>query len=185
MDEALPDGRPWRFEYHVAPDLYRRALAHPLPGATDPRRFDPAAAGQVALLFAVFFGTAWLLGWGDPILPLTLGFVIGAGFVFLQWRRIHSRTAAMHGAYNDTGGPMALEIGASGIIATRPGIESRLAWSFVSGVRAMEGAVLFDLPSTARLILPVSELPEGTSAEAFVDEMEHLRVAGPEAGGTP
>ncbi|WP_420337185.1 hypothetical protein [Roseibium sp.] len=149
--------------YDIDPELYRRAVTQPIKArnrTVTVARNLLATACACGMLVALNF----LLFDGVSIVPLSVGFTLGAGIVFVTWWKQHRALVKTHEQHNESGGTLRFTADSTGIVDERPGIESRIAWFLVRDVRRIEGAVLIELP-TARVILPEAALKDRDSTD--------------------
>lgn len=158
--------------YSIDPKLYRRATTQPI-----------RARNRTLAIVRNLVATACTLGMlaalniaifeGKAIVPLCVGFVLGAIVVVAVWWRQHRTLVKVHERYNDSGGILRFAADSEGIVVCRPGIESRVSWSLVRDVHLIEGAILIELP-TARVILPEIAL-EGIDKAQLVSQLNSWR----------
>lgn len=162
--------------FQIDPELYRRAATQPIDGAPSQRAVIWRNLLACLLFPASVFAFNRALFAPDSLIPMLFSAALGAGLVLLVWWRQHLKLVKLHARYNDTGGEQKMTLSDSGIVVSRPNIESRVAWPFVRALRSIEGATLIELP-TARLIVPDAALPEGVTQAEFLANLEAWRAA--------
>lgn len=163
-------------QFEIPPDLYKRAITHPIPGREQPK--GAKAAPRIILSIALAFGAiiCFCLAFFDldALAPMGFGFALGAAIVLGVWWRQHRGLVGVHMDVNARSDRHRYEIDASGIIASRDHIRSEIGWPFVNAIRGIDGATLIEV-QTARLIVPDAAL-DG-SAEDFRTQLEAWRTA--------